>query len=143
MHQDHPFYKHTDNRYVDTLVHLDETNSRNGEIRFLDGSIGLGPLEHITQDNDGSPCSPHLPTNEYRLEDTVAVPARPGDIVVFNIHTIHGSYMNTTNRHRRLVRVGYRDPENLQLEGQSAGRPGWMIAGGRTRGEGDELITQT
>ena len=135
MHQDDPFYPHTDGRYVDVLVHLDDTFHENGEIRFLDGSHKLGKIEHITQTEAG-PCSPHLPTDEYRLEDTVPVPAKAGDIVCFSIYTVHGSYVNTTDHSRRLVRVGYRDPENTQLGGQSHGRPGLMVQGSRSRAGG-------
>ncbi|HET7558703.1 MAG TPA: phytanoyl-CoA dioxygenase family protein, partial [Limnochordia bacterium] len=140
MHQDNPFYAHQDNRYVDVLVHLDDTCHANGEIRFLDGSHKLGALEHITQTPDG-PCTPHLPTDEYRLEDTVPVPAKRGDLVVFNLWTIHGSYLNTTDKNRRLVRVGYRNPANVQLAGQSLGRPGLLVAGRRERQTGAELLT--
>ncbi len=128
MHQDWAFYKHADDRYVDVLVHLDDTSPENGEIRFLDGSHKLGSLEHVTMTPDG-PCTPHLPTNDYHLEDTVPVPAKRGDIVVFNINTIHGSYINRTDRIRRLVRLGYRNPENKQSEGQSIGREGLMVRG--------------
>ena len=140
MHQDDPFYPHTDGRYVDTLIHLDDTCHANGEIRFLDGSHTLGKLEHITRTEAG-PCSPHLPTDQYRLEDTVPVPAKAGDVVCFNIFTVHGSYINTTDKNRRLVRVGYRDPENQQLGGQSHGRPGLMVHGERRRMEGQEPLT--
>jgi ectoine hydroxylase-related dioxygenase (phytanoyl-CoA dioxygenase family) len=140
MHQDDPFYPHTDGRYVDVLVHLDDTFHENGEIRFLDGSHKHGKLQHITQTEAG-PCSPHLPTDRYRLEDTVAVPAKAGDIVCFSIFTVHGSYINTTDRSRRLVRVGYRDPENRQLGGQSHGRPGLLVRGVRGRAEGQEAFT--
>ena len=92
MHQDHPFYMHENGAYVDVLVHLDNTSHANGEIRFLDGSNKLGALEHITRTAEG-PCSPHLPTDEYRLEDTTPVPAQRGDVVCFSIYTIHGSYI--------------------------------------------------
>jgi ectoine hydroxylase-related dioxygenase (phytanoyl-CoA dioxygenase family) len=132
MHQDWAFYQHEDGRYVDVLVHLDDTNDQNGEIRFLAGSHKTGALEHVTQTADG-PCSPHLPTDVYRLEDTVAVPAKRGDVVCFCIHTVHGSYLNKTPRMRRLVRLGYRDPANKQTGGQSLGRPGLMVAGRRQR----------
>lgn len=142
MHQDNPFYEHTDGRYIDVLVHLDDTNPQNGEIRFLDGSHHLGALKHITVMPDGKPCTPHLPVNEYRLEDTVPVPARRGDLVIFNIFTIHGSYINTTREPRRLVRVGYRDPENRQVAGQSFGRPGLMVKGYRTRHPDMQLFSQ-
>ena len=140
MHQDDPFYPHSDGRYIDVLVHLDDTRHENGEIRFLDGSHKLGKLEHITRTEAG-PCSPHLPTDRYRLEDTVPVPAKAGDVVCFNIYTIHGSYLNTTDKPRRLVRVGYRDPENRQLGGQSFGRPGLIVHGRRSRAEGQELFS--
>ncbi len=132
MHQDSPFYQHTDGRYVDVLVHLDDTSHENGEIRFLAGSHKLGHLEHVTQTPEG-PCTPHLPTDQYSLADTTPVPARRGDVVCFNIYTIHGSHINQTDRVRRMVRVGYRDPQNQQIAGQSVGRPGIMVRGMRIR----------
>jgi len=136
MHQDWAFYKHDDDRFVDVLVHLDDTCHENGEIRFLDGSHKLGALEHITKDEQGRGCTPHLAQDVYRIQDTVPVPAKRGDIVCFNIRTIHGSYMNTTDQMRRLVRLGFRAPDNRQTEGQSKGRPNWMVWGRRTRQSG-------
>ncbi|MBE0697462.1 MAG: phytanoyl-CoA dioxygenase family protein [Anaerolineaceae bacterium] len=143
MHQDNPFYAHENGKYVDVLVHLDDTFHENGEIRFLDGSHKLGPLTHITQMPDGSPCTPHLPVDQYRLADTIPVPAKRGDIVLFNIYTIHGSYINTTREPRRLVRVGYRDPENSQTAGQSLNRPGLIVHGYRRRQPGQQLFPQS
>jgi hypothetical protein len=141
MHQDHPFYPHVDDRFVDVLLHLDQTTHDNGEIRFLAGSHKAGPLEHVVEDTQGQPCHPHLPTDRYRLEDSVAVPAGRGDIVCFNINTVHGSYMNRTERPRRLVRMGYRHPENRQLAGQSLGRPGVLVSGLRSRREGEAPLS--
>ena len=37
---------------------------------------------------------------------------------------------------RRLVRIGYRHPDNRQLGGQSVRRPGQMLRGRRPRAEG-------
>lgn len=142
MHQDRAFYKHRDGRYADVLVHLDDTRHENGEIRFLAGSHRQGALEHVTQDEQGKGCTPHLPMEKYRLEDTVPVPARRGDVVCFNIFTVHGSYINTTDRARRLVRVGYKSPENEQLEGQSKGRPSWIVHGRRKHRPGDVPLRQ-
>lgn len=141
MHQDQPFYEHQDDRFVDVLVHLDDTRHENGEIRFLDGSHKQGPLPHIKVTPEGEECTPHLPTDRYRLEDTVAVPAHRGDVVCFSINTIHGSYLNTTSAPRRLVRVGYRHPENRQVEGQSANRPGLIVWGRRERLNGQEPVS--
>lgn len=140
LHQDNPFYRHENGRFIDTLVHLDDTCHENGEIRFLKGSHKGGFLEHVTEMEDGTPCSPHLPTDNYQLEDTVPVPAKAGDVVMFCINTVHGSYINQTKKPRRLVRVGYRDPQNKQLFGQSVGRPSLMVQGYRIREEGMELL---
>ncbi|SVD17382.1 uncharacterized protein METZ01_LOCUS370236, partial [marine metagenome] len=134
---------HENGNYVDVLVHLDNTSHENGEIRFLDGSHKQGALEHITQTEDGQGCTPHLPTDEYRLQDSVAVPARRGDVVCFSIHTIHGSHINQTDRARRMIRIGYRDPHNAQTAGQSHGRPGLLVQGYRHRLQGQELLPQT
>ena len=139
MHQDNAFYAHRTDRFIDTLVHLDDTHAENGEIRFLDGSHKLGPLDHVRRTASGEKCTPHLPTGEWHLEDTVAVPARRGDVVCFNLYTVHGSYLNRTARARRMVRVGYRDPRNEQIGGQSSERAPWMVAGQRRRGPGMEL----
>jgi phytanoyl-CoA hydroxylase len=141
MHQDQPFYPHVDDRYVDVLLHLDDTTHENGEMRFLAGSHRKGPLEHVVQDGTGQPCHPHLPTDRYRLADTVAVPAKRGDVVCFSINTIHGSYMNSTDRPRRLVRMGYRHPDNRQLDGQSLGRPGVLVSGVRERRSEDAPLS--
>ena len=139
MHQDYPFYEHADGRYIDALVHLDDTFHENGEIRFMAGSHKRGKIPHVLQYPDGTPCSPHLDPAEYKLEDTVAVPAERGDVVVFHLYCIHGSYINQTKDPRRMVRMGYRDPHNDQWAGQSNGRPGLIVQGYRER-RGDEAL---
>ena len=67
MHQDWVFYPHADERYIDVLVHLDDTGEDNGEIRFLPESHNKGPLPHVTQFSDGTPCTPHLPPLAFPL----------------------------------------------------------------------------
>ena len=140
MHQDHPFYPHDDGRYLDVLVHLDDTCHKNGEIRFLPGSHKQGVLEHITGTEE-EPSAPHLSVDEYRLADSVAVPAKRGDVVVFSYYTVHGSYLNQTEKARRMVRIGYRHPHNTQITtGQMNGdKPGILVSGYRER-RGEEPL---
>ena len=140
MHQDHPFYPHDDGRYLDVLVHLDDTCHDNGEIRFLAGSHKQGPLPHIVGTEE-EPSSPHLPTDRYKLADSVAVPARRGDVVVFSYYTVHGSYINGTDRTRRMVRVGYRHPHNGQSNGRNTGSANLMVAGYRERRGEEPLLS--
>lgn len=127
MHQDLPFYPHLDGRYLDTLVHLDDAGEESGCIRFLPGSHKLGPLPHIT----GPDTSPHLPVEQFPLENSTPLPARAGDVIVFSIWTVHGSSVNRSGQWRRVVRMGYRHPENFQISGQAMGRPGIMVRGVR------------
>ncbi|HUX88435.1 MAG TPA: phytanoyl-CoA dioxygenase family protein, partial [Chloroflexota bacterium] len=63
MHQDHPFYPHENGQYVDALIHVDAATEENGCLKFLKGSHKLGALEHVRIG------SPHLPPEQYRLED--------------------------------------------------------------------------
>ena len=140
MHQDWAFYQHANGRYIDCLIHLDDTDDTNGCIRFLDGSHRGGARQHVIKNPDGSPCTPHLPTDDWDIEDTVPVPAKRGDVVAFSIHMIHGSRINRTDAVRRIVRVGYRDPENVQTAGQSHGRPGLMVWGMRPRTDGQPML---
>lgn len=133
LHQDSPFYRHERPTYVDAIVHLDDTNDENGCLRFVPGSHRNEHLEHI-EEADGKPVAPHLPTDDWRLDDTEPMPAKAGDVVAFSIYTVHGSRINSTDRWRRLVRVGYRDPANQQLAGQSLGRAGLVVSGTRPAG---------
>lgn len=133
LHQDSPFYQHEGFGYVDAIVHLDDTDDENGCLRFVPGSHKQGHIEHVTQ-VDGAAVTPHLPTDAWSLDATVPCPAKAGDVVAFSIYTVHGSYINRTNRFRRLVRLGYRDPLNKQIAGQSLGRAGLMVHGVRPAG---------
>ena len=134
MHQDSPFYQHDGFDYVDALVHVDDATLENGCLKFLPGTHKDGHLEHILKMPDSTGCSPHLPTDQYRLQDAIHCPADAGDVVAFSIYTVHGSEINRTDRWRRLVRVGYRNPMNPQIAGQSLGRAGIMVRGVRPTG---------
>jgi phytanoyl-CoA hydroxylase len=133
LHQDSPFYQHEGFGYVDAIIHLDDTNDENGSLRFIPGSHKDGHITHVTE-VDGKPVTPHLPTDQWSLDATEACDAQAGDVVAFSIYTVHGSYINRTDRWRRLVRVGYRDPANKQIGGQSMGRAGLMVHGIRPAG---------
>jgi len=134
LHQDSPFFQHQGFGFVDAIVHLDDTNDENGSLRFVPGSHKHGHIPHVTS-VDGVPCSPHLPTDEWSMDLTVPCHAKAGDVVIFSIYTVHGSYINKTNRWRRLVRIGYRDPLNLAVPGAGLEtRTGVMVHGLRPLG---------
>jgi ectoine hydroxylase-related dioxygenase (phytanoyl-CoA dioxygenase family) len=146
MHQDSPFYRHEGPGYVDAIVHVDDATSENGCLRFLAGSHKQGHLEHVLQMPDGAPCSPHLPTDRYRLEDTVECPAKAGDVVAFSIYTIHGSEINRTDlaasREGRLPRSD--EPADRRPVARASGPHRQRTAsGGRARADlGHSLAAQ-
>ena len=137
LHQDWPFYPHADDRYVDVLLHLDDTSHENGEIRFLPGSHLGGPLQHVTVAG-GTLCHPHLPTDQYQLADTTPVPARRGDVVCFNINTIHGSYLNTTSGRDGWCAWGTGTRTTSSSAVRRWDAPGVMVVGTKPRRQGQE-----
>ena len=84
-----------------------------------------------------------LPTDGWELDDTVPVPAKRGEVVIFHYHAIHGSWINQADSVRRMARIGYCDPENLKFEGQSKGRPSLMVRGRRPRAQGQTVYATT
>ena len=98
----HPFPMHQDWALLPTstpmtvmwtpvLVHLDDTSgTRTARSAFSPGhtSSACSTMSSKTPET-GKGCTPHLPTDRFRLEDTVPVPARAGDVVVFKKYSHH------------------------------------------------------
>ncbi len=138
LHQDYPFYPHADGRYVLALIHVDGADEENGCIKFLPGSHRQGPLPHRSENFESG--RPHLPPEAFPFEQAVSCPAEAGDVVLFSINAVHGSALNRTSNWRRLIRVGYRNPRNMQLRGQAYRRPGWMVSGVRPLLDGVNVL---
>lgn len=100
LHQDSAYYASGTNDYVIMTVYLDPCTEHNGPIRFVPKSHTHGAIEHVR-----GGVKRHLPS--YRFEDSVPVMAKPGDVTLFHIHTVHCSAPNLSDAPRRTVRVGY------------------------------------
>ena len=119
MHQDSLFYGHDTPALLICMVHLDDTYAENGPISFLPRPVDrLGHVAH-TKETDPENGGPYLDPDEYRLEDAVPVDCKAGDVVLFNVFTIHGSGRNGTDHPRRAVVFRYRDPRNRQNRGET------------------------
>ena len=105
MHQDYPFYPHDGPDFVDCLLHLDDTPLESGALRVAPGSHKNGPLVHVL----GPDTSPHLPPDQYHPDklESVAIPAKKGDVIFFSYQVIHWSDCNRTDRWRKSVRFGF------------------------------------
>jgi ectoine hydroxylase-related dioxygenase (phytanoyl-CoA dioxygenase family) len=105
------------------IIHLDDAPLEKGCVRVVPGSHLLGPLEHAREG------SWHLPVEQYPLEDALPLPARAGDVLLFNYLTIHGSGVNTSQEARTTLLVQMRDPEDeAEAPGLSRGE-GLMLCG--------------
>lgn len=101
LHQDAAYYGEHHKQYCIVVVHLDDTTSENGALRFLPGLHTKGLLPHK---RDGKA---YLRPEQYRMEDTIEVQAKAGDLVAFSLFTPHASYPNRSKLPRVTARLGY------------------------------------
>lgn len=103
MHQDYPFFPHDNHSMIAAIIHFDRAPLEKGCVRVVPGTHKLGPIQTAEDGN-------HLPLDEYPVEDAVACPAEPGDVLFFSYLTVHGSGVNTSNEERTTLLVQMRDP---------------------------------
>jgi len=104
MHQDYPYFPHESHTMLAAAIHLDAARLENGCLCIVPGSHKFGPLPHIFEG------SHYLPLDEWPLERAVPCPAQAGEVLFFNYLTVHGSYVNRSDRPRRLLLVQMRSP---------------------------------
>ena len=104
MHQDYPYFPHESHTMLAAAIHIDAATVENGCLCIVPGSHQLGPLPHISEG------SHYLPLDEWPLERAIPCPAQAGDVLIFTYLTVHGSYVNRSDRPRRLLLVQMRSP---------------------------------
>ena len=135
MHQDSRYYEHADPRLLICMLHLDDTDADMGPIAFA-GGWQERHLPHVDEVTPGRKAT-YLDPAAWPIDAATPVTCRAGDVVIFNIFTIHGSQANLSDRPRRAVVFRYRHPDNRQVrEGltpvaDGRDRFGWMVAGTR------------
>jgi ectoine hydroxylase-related dioxygenase (phytanoyl-CoA dioxygenase family) len=110
LHQDYPYFPHQLDTMIAMIVHIDDATVENGCVCVVPGSHKLGGLEH-----EGSF---YLSLDEWPLEKAVPVPAKAGDVLIFSYFMVHGSYVNRSDRPRRIVLFQLRSPEDQPLTEQ-------------------------
>ena len=80
-------------------LYVEDVSADGGPFAFVPGSHKQGPLEHVL----GADTAPHLPLEKYNPEkvESVALPARRGDVVFFSYQIIHWSDCNRTDSWRK------------------------------------------
>ncbi|MGO4543305.1 phytanoyl-CoA dioxygenase family protein [Paenibacillus sp. 2TAB23] len=108
MHQDYPYFPHTNHSMLAASVHLDDADEENGCLAVVPGSHLQGPLPHIGKY--------YLNHKEHPISSGTLCPAKAGDVLFFNYLTIHGSDVNRSERTRRNVLFQYRDADDKPTE---------------------------
>lgn len=101
-HQDHAYFNYPiGTRIVGVWVALDEATLENGCMQILPGLHREGPRLHF-QRRDWQICD-----HEILGRRSVAVPLRPGGILLFDGLLPHGTPHNTSDKRRRAVQYHY------------------------------------
>lgn len=124
LHQDQPYFPHEKHTMLAAVFFFDDAPVEKGCICVVPESHRLGPIPHLPEGGW------HLPLEQYPLESATPVPARAGDVVVFNYLTIHGSGVNRTQEARTTLLVQMRDPTDHPTQAVHLSRgQGLMLRG--------------
>lgn len=124
LHQDHPYFPHERHTMMAAIFFFDDSTIEKGCVCVVPGSHKLGPLPHLSEGGL------HLPVDQYPLESAIPVPAKAGDVLLFNYLTIHGSGVNTSQEARTTILIQMRDPTDRPTLATHLSRgQGWMLRG--------------
>ena len=111
-HQDHAYFQlELDAKVVGCWIALDEATVENGCMVIAPGSHLKGPVVHFRR-RDWQICDTDVDTT-----GSVAVPLKPGGLLIFQSLLHHGTPPNTTRSRRRALQFHYR-PQSAPLTSQ-------------------------
>ena len=107
-HQDYPFFPHYPYNMLAAIVYLTDIIEDMGPVKVFPGSHQDGPR----QTADGRP---YINPDEFLPENAVTMTGRAGDMVAFNLNTVHMSGPNKSNNDRVswLIQVTHPDAKPL------------------------------
>ena len=111
-HQDHAYFQlELDAKVVGCWIALDEATVENGCMVISPGSHLKGPVVHFRR-RDWQICDTDVDTTR-----SVAVPLKPGGLLIFQSLLHHGTPPNTTGSRRRALQFHFR-PQSAPLTSQ-------------------------
>ncbi|OXU28256.1 hypothetical protein TSAR_001084, partial [Trichomalopsis sarcophagae] len=102
MHQDYPYFPFKKHTMMAVFVHLDDTTPENGGLCVYPGSHKLGPLPEKKIVNEINEKYYYVDPERFPISGATPVTAKRGEIVIFSYLLLHGSYLNLSNRPRRM-----------------------------------------
>lgn len=84
------------------FVHLDDTTPENGGLCVYPGSQKLGPLKERELITENGEKYRYVDPEKFPLDKATPVTAKRSEIIIFSYLLLHGSYLNLSNRPRRM-----------------------------------------
>ena len=107
-HQDYPFFPHYNHNMLAAIIYMTDITEDMGPVKVFPGSHHDGPR----QTTEGRP---YINPNEFPPEDAVTMTGKAGDMVAFNVNTVHMSGPNKSlmDRVSWLIQVTHPDSKPL------------------------------
>ena len=102
MHQDYPYFPFKNHSMLAMFLHLDDTTPENGGLCVYPGSHKLGPLKERELIDENGEKYMYADPDRFPIADATPVSAKQGEIILFSYLLLHGSYLNLSNRPRRM-----------------------------------------
>ncbi len=108
LHQDSSYFEHRYDGPLAMLGYTVDTDLVNGALHVVPGSHRNGVMRHIdTFSHLG------LDPAEWPWERAIAITGAPGDAILFNVHTVHGSRENRSQASRPVFIHRYRRADDF------------------------------
>lgn len=105
--QDYPYFPYKNHSMCAVFLHMDDTTPENGGLCVYPGSHKLGPLPAQKTVANGLSyywCDP----KQFPIDGATPITAKKGEVVIFSYLLLHGSYLNLSDRVRRMFLVQVR-----------------------------------
>ena len=116
MHQDYPYFPFKKHTMLAVFVHLDDTTPENGGLCVYPGSHKLGPLPVRQLSDERADKYFYVDPDKYPISEATPVSAKKGEIIIFSYLLLHGSYLNLSNRPRRMFLAQLRAADDEPTE---------------------------
>ncbi|KAL0118691.1 hypothetical protein PUN28_009391 [Cardiocondyla obscurior] len=117
MHQDYHYFPHKKDTMLAVFLHLDDTTPENGGLAVYPGSHKLGPLEdHGSFSEERNEAFHYVDPNKYPLSKAEPVLAKRGEVIIFSYLLLHGSYLNLSDRTRRMFLIQMKAADDEPME---------------------------
>lgn len=110
-HQDYPFFPHYNYNMLAAIVYLTDITDDMGPVKVFPGSHHAGPR----QTAEGRP---YINPDDFPADQAVTMTGKAGDVVAFNLNTVHLSGPNKSQNDRVSWLIQVRHPESKRLSGE-------------------------